>query len=172
VGAPAGVQLFQGCTGFRLPFGLDPLPILSAVFYRGLTVGGRTFPDWKRQPVPANQPVMPGAATEPAHPAVGVFEKLQFDVATAQLPPGAEAVLADGPGDGSYHGEAPRLFGRLLGSATFWLPVPLLLLWIWNGRRERRKVNGRKAAWIRGLIAVVVIYLVVLATATVVYAAF
>lgn len=172
VGAPAGLQFFQGCGGLRLPFGLDPLPILSAVFYRGMTLEGRTFPDWKKQPVPPAQAVMPAAATAPVHPAVKVFESLQFNVDRAPLPPGAEGVLAEGAAGGSYRAAIPGIFGRLLGSATFWLPLPLLLLWIWNGRRERRKVNGRKAAWVRGLIGALVIYLVVLATATVVYAAF
>ncbi|MGH7498363.1 MAG: right-handed parallel beta-helix repeat-containing protein, partial [Gemmatimonadales bacterium] len=169
VGAPAGVERFQGCDGFRLPLGFDPLPLLSMVFYRGSIVGGRTFPDWRHQPVPPDQPGMPDAAA--AHPAVKVFESLAFDVAQAQLPPGAEAAL-DGAGDGSYRGATPGIVGRLLGSATFWLPVLLAVTWIWNARRERKIGKGWRRAWLGGLAFALLVYLAVLATATLVYAAF
>ena len=172
VGAPAGVQLLQGCGRLRLPIGYDPLPILSAVFFRGSVVGGRTFPDWRHQPVPPFQPGMPVAATAPVHPAVKVFERLLFNVAEAQLPPGAERALTGEPQTGVPRFSSPGIFGRLLGSATFWLPPVLLLVWIWRARQARRNGHGWATAWIRGLVVPLLVYLIVLATATVVYAAF
>jgi hypothetical protein len=103
---------------------------------------------------------------------VRVFEGLLFDVAEAQLPPGAERAL-DGPaGQGVYRAESPGLAGRMLGSATFWLPPVLVVFWIWNARRARRRGRGWKRAWLGGLTVALVVYLIVLATATVVYAAF
>jgi hypothetical protein len=172
VGAPAGLQLLQGCDGPRLPLGFDPLPILSDIFYRGMTVGGRTFPDWSGQPVPEPQPVMAEAASAPAHPAVNVFEHLAFDVAEAQLPPGAEEALDARSNPAVHRGATPGLLGRLLGSATFWLLPILLVLSIRSARRARRRGRGRARAWGGSLGVALLIYALVLATATVVYAAF
>jgi plastocyanin len=171
VGAPAGVQLLQGCGGLRLPIGYDPLPILSAVFFRGAIVASRTFPDWRGQPVPPPQEDMALAATAPAHPAVRVFESLHFNVAEAQLPPGAEHMLA-GAAAGASPVSPPGVLGRLLGSATFWLPPLLLVVWIWSARRARRIGRRWARAWVGGFVVVLLVYLAVLATATVVYAAF
>ncbi len=172
VGAPAGVQLFQGCGVPRIPLGFDPLPILSHVFYRSFVVAGRTFPDWRRQPVPAPQPVMTGAATAPARPAVKVFASLLFDVARAQLPPGAARSLDARQSEANHRAKTPGVPGRLLGSATFWLPPVLLVLWVRRARRQRTNGRGWARAWMGGLVTAVVVYLVVLATATVVYGAF
>jgi plastocyanin len=158
VAAPAGLELFHGCAGLRLPLGFDPLPLVSIVGYRGLTVGHRTFPDWHGQPLPPPQPVMPNAATAPALPAVGVFESLRFDAARAQLPPGAEAVLRATPPNVRPM-TAPGPVRRTLSSATFWLIPVLLLAWASRGRRRP----------IRSGLGALALYFAVLAVATVIY---
>ena len=65
VAAPAGLELFHGCGGLRLPLGFDPLPLVSVIGYRGMTAEGRKFPDWRDQPVPPDQPDMPAARRSP-----------------------------------------------------------------------------------------------------------
>jgi plastocyanin len=159
--APAGLEMFHGCGGLRLPLGFDPLPLVSVVGYRGFTVEGRSFPDWRDQPIPSAQPTMSDAATAPARPAVRVFESLRFDVAKAALPDGAEQALA-AAGDDVSGIEPPGLAGRIFGSATFWLLPILLFLWLTRGRRQPVRSAGRA----------VVIYLLVLAAAAVVYGRF
>jgi hypothetical protein len=159
--APAGLELFHGCGGLRLPLGFDPLPLVSIVGYRGFTVGRREFPDWRHQPVPPPQAVMPNAATAPARPAVQVFEGLHFDVSQAQLPAGAEEGLRQ-PAPNIRPIAAPGPLRRMAASATFWLLPILLLGWLTRGRRRFIRFGLRAAA----------VYLIVLAVATVVYGKF
>jgi plastocyanin len=161
VAAPAGLETFHGCGGLRLPLGFDPLPLVSVVGYRGMTVERRTFPDWRDQPVPSAQPTMPAAATAPARPAVRVFETLHFDVAQARLPEGAEQALA-AAGDEVASFESPGLAGRIFGSATFWLLPLLLLIWVTRGRRRP----------FRSAVGAISVYLLLLAAAAVVYGRF
>jgi plastocyanin len=161
VAAPAGLELFHGCAGLRLPLGFDPLPLVSIVGYRGFTVAHQTFPDWRGQPVPPPQPVMPNAATAPAAPAVGVFESLRFDAARAQLPAGAEAVLQLTPANVRPM-TTPGPARRALSSATFWLIPALLLAWVTRGRRRP----------IRFGLGALAMYLAVLAAAAVIYGRF
>ena len=159
--APAGLELLHGCSGLRLPLGFDPLPLVSTVGYRGLTVGHRQFPDWRHQPVPPPQPVMPNAATAPARPAVRVFEGLHFDVAEAQLPAGGDEALRQ-PATNIRPITAPGPARRMLASATFWLLPLLVLAWLTRGRRRP----------IRFGLAAAAVYLVVLAVAAVIYGRF
>ncbi len=161
VAAPAGLEAFHGCGGLRLPLGFDPLPLVSVVGYRGMTVAGRTFPDWRDQPVPGAQPGMPDAASAPARPAVRVFESLRFDVTQARLPAVAEETQGTAPEDVRSF-ESPGLGGRILGSATFWLAPLLLLLWLARGRRRP----------IRSALGAALVYLLVLGAAAVVYGHF
>jgi len=161
VAAPAGLELLHGCAGLRLPLGFDPLPLVSTVGYRGFTAAHRTFPDWRGQPVPPPQPVMPNATTAPARPAVGVFEGLRFDPARAQLPAGAEAVLRATPTNVRPM-VSPGPAGRALSSATFWLMPLLLLAWITRGRRRP----------IRFGLGALAVYLAVLAVTAVIYGRF
>ena len=159
VAAPAGLELLHGCGGLRLPLGFDPLPLVSTVFYRGITARGAVFPDWRDQPVPPAQPPMPDAETAPAPPALHVFEGLHFDVAQAPLPDSTDRVLAGAPGNGVHRETSPGIAGRLLGSATFWLLPLLPVAWLWHGRRRR----------IRFALGAVVAYLALLAAAAAVY---
>lgn len=161
VAAPAGLELLHGCAGLRLPLGFDPLPLVSTIGYRGFTAPHRTFPDWRHQPVPADQPVMPNAATAPGHPAVGVFEGLHFDPAGAQLPAGAEAALRV-PGTNIRPIASPGPGRQTLSSATFWLIPLLLLAWLTRGRHRP----------IRFAFGALVAYLAVLAGAAVFYGRF
>jgi plastocyanin len=161
VAAPAGLETVHGCGGVRLPLGFDPLPLVSVVGYRGMTVARRTFPDWRDQPVPSAQPTMPAAATAPARPAVHVFESLRFDVSQAGLPDGAEQVLAAAPDDVRSF-RSPGLGGRIFGSGTFWLAPLLLLLWLTRGRRRP----------VRSALAAIVVYGLFLGAATIVYGYF
>jgi plastocyanin len=159
--APAGLELFHGCSGLRLPLGFDPLPLVSIVGYRGFTLDGRQFPDWRHQPVPSPQPVMPNAATAPARPAVSVFAGLRFDVSQAQLPAGADEALRQ-PGATIRPITPPGPLWRALASATFWLLPLLILAWLTRGRRRRIRLGLGAAA----------VYLVVLAAAAVIYGKF
>jgi plastocyanin len=158
VAAPAGLETFHGCGGLRLPLGFDPLPLVSVVGYRGMTVEQRTFPDWRDQPVPSAQATMPAAATAPARPAVRVFETLHFDVAQARLPAGAEQVLAEAGNDVASF-ESPGLAGRIFGSATYWLLPLLLVVWLTRGRRRP----------FRSALGAISVYLLLLGAAAVVY---
>jgi plastocyanin len=158
VAAPAGLETFHGCGGLRLPLGFDPLPLVSVVGYRGMTVEQRSFPDWRDQPVPSAQPTMPAAATAPARPAVRVFEALRFDVAQARLPAGAEQVLAEAGNDVASF-ESPGLAGRIFGSATYWLLPLLLVVWLTRGRRRP----------FRSALGAISVYLLLLGAAAVVY---
>jgi plastocyanin len=158
VAAPAGLELLHGCAGLRLPLGFDPLPLVATVGYRGFAVAHRTFPDWRGQPVPPPQPVMPNAATARALPAVGVFESLRFDAARAQLPAGAEAVLRVTPPNVRPM-TTPGPAQRALSSATFWLIPVLVLAWATRGRRRP----------IRSGLGALAVYLAVLAVAAVIY---
>lgn len=161
VAAPAGLELFHGCAGLRLPLGFDPLPLVSVVGYRGFTVGHRTFPDWRTQPVPEPQAVMPNAVTAPARPAVRVFETLGFDLARAQLPAGAEAVLTQTPVTVRPMA-SPGSMGRVLASATFWLIPLLALAWLTRGRRRP----------IRFALGALALYALLLAVTSVIYGRF
>jgi plastocyanin len=159
--APAGLELFHGCGGLRLPLGFDPLPLVSIVGYRGMTVGRHAFPDWRHQPVPPPQAVMPNAATAPGRPAVQVFDGLHFDVSQVQLPAGADEALRQvAPNIRPI--AAPGPLWRLAASATFWLLPILGLAWLTRGR----------CRFIRFGLRAVVIYLVVLVGAAVVYGKF
>jgi plastocyanin len=159
--APAGLELLHGCAGLRLPLGFDPLPLVSIVGYRGVAVEHRQFPDWRNQPEPPAQAVMPNASTAPARPAVRVFEGLGFDLARAQLPAGAEDVLRGAPGNVRAI-RSPGLAGRALGSSSFWLIPLLLLAWLIRGRRRP----------IRFAFGSVVLYLIVLAATSFIYGKF
>lgn len=172
VGAPAGVQLLQPCAGPRVPLGIDPLPLLSAVFYRGFSVASRHFPDWRNQPVPAPQPVMPSATSAPARPAMNVFQGLRFDLAKADLPPDAEHSLDARLSGANHRSRTPGIGGRLLGSATFWLMPILVLVCLWHARVQRRYRRSWLGALLGGLATSVLVYLAVLAAATVVYGAY
>jgi hypothetical protein len=172
VGAPAGLQLLQPCAGPRVPLGIDPLPILSAVFYRGFTVANRHFPDWRNQPVPPPQPLMPAATTAPARPAMSVFRSLQFDLSKAELPPDAEHSLDARLTSANHRSRTPGIGGRLLGSATFWLMPILVFFCLWGARVQRKHRRSWLAAMLGGLASSLLVYLAVLAAATVVYGAY
>jgi hypothetical protein len=172
VGAPAGLQLLQPCAGPRVPLGIDPLPILSAVFYRGFTVANRHFPDWRNQPVPPPQPLMPAATTAPARPAMSVFRSLQFDLSKAELPPDAEHSLDARLTSANHRSRTPGIGGRLLGSATFWLMPILAFFCLWGARVQRKHRRSWLGAMLGGLASSLLVYLAVLAAATVVYGAY
>jgi hypothetical protein len=172
VGAPAGLQLLQPCAGPRVPLGIDPLPILSAVFYRGFTVANRHFPDWRNQPVPPPQPLMPAATTAPPRPAMNVFRSLQFDLSKAELPPDAEHSLDARLTSANHRSRTPGIGGRLLGSATFWLMPILAFFCLWGARVQRKHRRSWLGAMLGGLASSLLVYLAVLAAATVVYGAY
>jgi hypothetical protein len=112
---------------------------------------------------------MASAATAPAQPAMKVFESLRFDLAQAQLPPGAERSLDMQLSAANHRTRSPGIGGRLLGSATFWLAPILILLCAWGARGQQRSLTR---AWVGGLFSSILVYLAVLAAATVVYGAF
>ena len=140
--APAGLELFQGCGGLRLPLGFDPLPMVSVVFYRGMTVERRTFPTGATSRCrPRSRPCRPPHRAGPAG-GTGLRD------APLRPRPGAPA---GGRRAGTHRGWGRRRElrisgpgGRLLGSATFWLAAGPALLWLTRGRRRPLPLGPRR----------------------------
>jgi plastocyanin len=157
--APFALTLLHRCTGIRLPIDYDVLGFTALVLVRGTLIQSATFPDWKTQPAPVDQPGMPDPLTAPVRPALHVFDSLHFDVNQAELPAEAPAAIV-APGQAG-----PGLGLWLLNNATFLL-APLLLLW-WLWLLFRRRPDGKPGRFKGLLFAVlsgVAIYLIVLAT--------
>lgn len=119
--APTLLTFLGGCDARVLPTGLDVVPAVAMLWRgerarRGDVVAG----DWRSQPEPPPQPVMPDAASAPARPAVRVFETVAFRADTAQLPATAAEYQA--------RESAPFSLARLVfgGAAMWWtLAIPL-----------------------------------------------
>ncbi|MCP5057661.1 MAG: plastocyanin [bacterium] len=126
--APPGLEVFHGCRGLRLPLGWDMLPSL-AVLRRVDWANSPNFEssDYKVQPVPPDQPLMPGGVSAPVRPAVDVFEGLDFDLASAELPPEADAYQGGETPDSLLpdyaRASAPGLLVSLLMRWSYYLPA-------------------------------------------------
>ena len=158
VAVPVGLTHLQRCSGIRLPLDFDPLAFTALVLVRGTLVQSARFPDWKTQPVPPDQPLMPDPRSAPVRIAVHVFDSLHFEVDQAALPVEAADLLADQRRIG------PSLLTRLMNNATF-LAVPVILfLWVWLDLRIFRKRTRHPWVWrFVGLLGGLLLYLAVLA---------
>ncbi|MBW2396185.1 MAG: plastocyanin, partial [Deltaproteobacteria bacterium] len=160
--APPGLEVFHGCEGLRLPLGWDMLPSLSIV----RRVGWANSPefessDYRVQPVPPDQALMPGGAAAPVRPAVDVFASLNFELDAMRLPPEAEAYL-DGETLESLLPEyarfdAPGLLASLLMRWSYYLPVASVLAGLALAVGGRRRYGAGVLA--AGLVASGVILL-------------
>ena len=158
VAAPAGLELFRGCGGLRLPLGFDPLPLVSIVGYRGFTVAHRS-PD--RRPAGAAAPARMPEPHRPGAPCRGRLESLRFDAALSATAGRSGGRPPRHPADRSAD-DFPEIAGRALSSATFWLIPLLFLAWVTGGRRRP----------IRSGLGALALYLAVLAVAAVIYGRF
>ena len=88
---PWGLQMLQGCSGFRLPAVGDMNQYLRGQRGRAALLGdaGGVDPrgdEWKSLPHPPPQPQMPGSAAAPVRPAVHPFQDYGLDVDAIGLP--------------------------------------------------------------------------------------
>ncbi len=146
---PFGLEVFQPCTGLRMPWWSDWVP-LASILVRAAMVPD-SFPDWKTQPVPGPQPTMSNPATAPVRLARHVFDSLHFNLAAAALPAGTDSILAawrlGGPGVNRGG------FTNRLGSNLSFLVLPLVLLW-WLFRLIRGRRVPSPSGWGRlGVLA-------------------
>jgi hypothetical protein len=158
VAVPVGLTHLQRCSGIRLPLDFDPLAFTALVLVRGTLIQSATFPDWKTQPAPPDQPVMPDPRGAPVRIALHVFDSLHFEVEQAPLPAEAAELLADprqaGPGPLTW----------LMNNATFFAVPVILFLWVWLDLRIFRRRTRHPWVWrFVGLFAGLLLYLAVLA---------
>ena len=145
---PFGLEVFRGCTGLRMPWWSDWVP-LTSILVRAALVSD-SFPDSKTQPVPGPQPNMPGGAGAPVRIARHVFDSLHFDLAGARLPAGTDSIVAAWRAGG--HGVNRGTVLRRLAANLAFLSMPLVLLW-WLVRLRRRRVPTRLTGRLRVIAA-------------------
>ena len=145
--APAGLEIFQGCRGLRLPLGFD-LVQSAALLLRARSAGQGDHPggDIRDQPVPPDQAQLPGGVAAPVRPAAAVFDGLGFDLAAALPPPEAESVLA-----ASATGvERAGSLARLSDAWAYWMWLALGPIWLavalWDLAR-RSGPGAVRAGW-------------------------
>ncbi len=176
--APLGLERFQGCGGFRMPWWSDVVPF-GTIFARAARAGKVVIPDWKGQPVPPPQPGMADPHGAPVRLARRVFSSLDFELAMATLPPGTDSILAaasvprttTSPAGVSL--QQAGLLGRLGANTTF-LMGPLIAIWWLTRGLRRRKVPGSRS-WPRRIgvvLAGVGLYAAVFAASALYYGRF
>jgi hypothetical protein len=158
---PVGLQVFQGCSGLRLPVRMDLSTTLASL---GLVAEANTgaYPANRPedQPVPPPQAQLPGGAGAPVRPAVDVYRRAHVDLARVPLP-GASDQPPIVP-------KEPTVFGVPILAASPWqllfalygylLPFVLYAAWtslaLWD--LARRDDLGRPAAvaWIGAVLLV------------------
>lgn len=84
---PWGLQTLNGCEGGRLPIASD----LSAqlTFFGAIAqvrLGQFKLNDYRTRPVPPAQPNLPGGASAPVQPAIGIFAKVKPDLDAIRAP--------------------------------------------------------------------------------------
>lgn len=156
---PFALETVHGCGGFRLPWWSDLVTFGTVIRRLGLASDVQ-IPDWKTQPAPPAQPTMPDALTRPPVLAREVFTHLHFNLAQAELPPGADSIAAAAqagyappgtPADGVLM--APAGIGGAVAANLGFLAGPVLLLW-WLVRAVRRRAPATGSAWRRRLVVV------------------
>jgi plastocyanin len=174
---PLGLERMQGCGGFRMPWWSD-LATYGTIMRRAMVAPGVTIPDWKTQPVPPPQPTMPGGADAPVRLAREVFHSLDFDLAKATLPPGADSIVAlakaaaPAPGSKADGVSSKRAGFGGLGANLPFLMAPLVLLW-WLWLVVRRRTAPARRPWLArlGVVAAgIAAYLVVYVASVLYYA--
>lgn len=152
--APPQLERLRGCEGLRAPFGQDVVQVVNGL-RRMREASDGDFPrgEIAEQPVPPDQPQLPGGATAPVRPAVDVFASLEIDLRAVELPQGTPV--------GGRLGDGARLvragFGGVLGRSTAFLPLVLYLLWtglVVVDLRRRRMSRGARGAWLATTVLV------------------
>ncbi len=156
--APAGVTIFNGPGGLRLPLGLNPLPYVKFIL-DALASAGATYPDFRKQPAPPSQTSMPEALTAPVRPAFKVFENLHFDLAKADLPPGAAAEIERAKSGGAQGSDVEvsglsRLANRWGLYVLFLCGVLWIVLALRDLIRRSDMGMGGKVVWGAAVLAV------------------
>lgn len=152
--APASLHCRDGRAG-GVENDLTPTLALAMRIWR---LNGVVYPDWKTQPVPPPQASMPDAASAPALPAVGEFDRVRADTAGDAMPEEwsqrfAEASALPLPGP------APRLARvQALFPLTPWRLAAFALLLVvatiaWWRARRRDASTAQSRRVLRALLA-------------------
>jgi plastocyanin len=158
---PVGLQVFQRCSGLRLPVRMDLSTTLGNL---GLVAEANTgaYPQNRPedQPAPSPQDQLPGGAGAPVRPAVDVFATHRVDLAKIPLPP-----ASDQP---PIVRKEPTVFGVPILAASPWqlvfalygylLPFVLYAAWtslaLWDLARRTDLGRGATIAWIAVVLVV------------------
>lgn len=119
--APLGIEGRVACGDWWPRLVWNPIPAVVALRRQSDAAKG-DYPhgDWKTQPEPGPKPTMPDALDAPARPAVGVFDKVDLDLAAIALPDR----ISDEPIP------VPLNFGNVLERSVIpFLPLGLWLVW-------------------------------------------
>jgi plastocyanin len=158
---PVGLQVFQRCSGLRLPVRMDPSTTLASLGQVAeANTGAYPVNRTQDQPVPPPQAQLPGGAGAPVRPAVDVFQAARVDLAQVPLP-GA----SDQPPTTS---KEPTVFGVPILAASPWqllfalygylLPFVLYAAWtslaLWDLARRDDLGRGAAIAWIAVVLVV------------------
>jgi plastocyanin len=158
---PVGLQVFQRCSGLRLPVRMDPSTTLSSL---GQVAEANTgaYPQNRveDQPVPPPQAQLPGGAAAPVRTAVDVFAGHRVDLAQVPLP-----AASDQP---PTVRKEPTVFGVPVLAASPWtlvfalygylLPFVLYAAWtslaLWDLARRDDLSRGAAIGWIAVILLV------------------
>ncbi len=167
--APVGLQLFQPCRGLRLPLRMD---LSTTVQSLGIVAEANTgaYPRNRSQdaPAPPPQPLMPGAATAPARPAVDVYRDHHVDldrIPVPALPAGQGTAVHKEPTVAGVPILASSAWQIVFGLYGYLLPFALFAVWmslaIWDLARRDDLSRAATVAWV--LVVLVLPFLGVLA---------
>jgi plastocyanin len=159
---PVGLQLFQPCTGLRLPVRFD---LSTALHSLGSLAEGNTgaYPHVESGDVPAPppQPGLPMGSRAPVRPAVNVYTSLHLDldaIARPAWPAGLQVTTRKEPTMLGLPLLASSPWQLLFGLYGYLLPFVLYAAWtslaLWD--LARREDLGRPAtvAWVLAILVV------------------
>jgi plastocyanin len=158
---PVGLQVFQRCSGLRLPVRMDLSTTLASLGQVAeANTGAYPANRPEDQPVPLPQAQLPGGAGAPVRPAMDVFAAARVDLATIPLP---------GPSDQPPTvRKEPTVFGVPILAASPWqlvfalygylLPFVLYAAWtslaLWDLARRDDIGRGAAIGWIAVVLLV------------------
>jgi plastocyanin len=158
---PVGLQVFQRCSGPRLPLRMDLSTTLASLGQIAeANTGAYPVNRPEDQPAPPPQAQLPGGAAAPVRPAVDVYQRHRVDLAKVPLP-----VAPDQP---PTVRKEPTVFGVALLAASPWqlvfalygylLPFVLYAAWtslaLWDLARRDDLGRGATLGWIAVVLLV------------------
>jgi hypothetical protein len=159
---PVGLEVFQPCSGLRLPVRMD---VSTALHSLGSLAEGNTdaYPHIESRdvPPPPAQPGLPGGASAPVRPAVDVYRGLDLDlgaIGRPAWPAGIEVTTSKEPVMLGVPILASSAWQIVFGLYGYVLPFVLYAAWtslaLWD--LARREDLGRAATivWVLGILVV------------------